>query len=83
MEIKAGVEPVGNFSGTPKKATVAFGTVFPSTAYAITADAVTLGSAVYEVTIESKTVSGFTMNLGSDVVTDLTEVGWQAVESGG
>lgn len=82
MATKAGIEPAANFAATPAimKATVAFGTPFASTAYAITADAVTINAVVYEVALESKTVSGFTINLGSAIKSDLVEVGWQAIE---
>lgn len=82
MATKAGIEPAANFAATPTimKAAVAFGTPFATTAYAITADAVTTNAVVYEVAIESKTVSGFTINLGSQDKNELTEVGWQAIE---
>lgn len=80
MATKAGIELAANFSGIPKKAAVSFGTPFATTDYAITADAVTVNAVVYEVALESKTVSGFTINLGSQDKSDLVEVGWQAIE---
>ena len=78
---KAGKVLAAAFSGTPKKAIVAFGTPFPDTNYAVNADACTMGDGVYVLALESKTASGFTINLGSDDKTDLSEVGWQALEN--
>ncbi len=82
MGTKAGIELTADFSASPTimKAAVAFGTPFATTGYAITADAITVNEVVYEVTLESKTVSGFTINLGSQDKSDLVEVGWQAIE---
>ena len=78
---KAGVVLAAAFTGTPKTASVAFGTVFPDTGFAVTVDAVTTGGTVYLPVVESKAVGGFTVNLGTDDDSDLTEVGWQAFQN--
>ena len=79
---KAGVVTPGSFSGNPKKATVAFGTAYASTGYAITLAVVTDGTKQFIPSIESKTVNGFVVNLGSNNVANLVEIGWQTLING-
>jgi hypothetical protein len=82
LEEKSGVVLPVSFSGTPdKKATVTFTTVFPSTAYSVTLAVSSIGRS-YTPTVESKTVSGFVINLNSNKLTGLAEIGWQAEETG-
>jgi hypothetical protein len=71
-----------NFTGNPKKATVTFVTPFGTTDYAITISALTDGSKSYGAAPENKTVNGFDINLHSNNLAGLVEVGWQASISG-
>ena len=79
--VKSGVVIAGSFSGTPKKATVTFITAFPTTDYAVTFDVVSVNYR-YAPTAENKTASGFDLNLGSNMLSGLAEVGWLAVQVG-
>lgn len=78
-DVKAGTLIPGVFSGSPKKATVTFGTAFPSTAYAVALGTDTDGTKSFATTIESKTASGFTVNLNTNNVANLIEIGWSAI----
>jgi hypothetical protein len=70
------------FTGSPnKKATVTFASPFPSTAYSITLSVTSVGRS-YAPTVEDKTAFGFVINLNSNVLSGLAEVGWQAEETG-
>jgi len=81
--VKSGVVIPGNFSGNPKKSTVTFASAFSSTNFAIVFSPNTDGSRTFTVSAESKTVSGFVLNLNSNNVAGLNEVGWHCVMSGG
>lgn len=85
LEEKSGVVIPGAFSGSPdKKATVTFGAAFPAAigaAYSIALTALSVGRS-YLPTVESKTAGGFVINLNSNVLSGLAEVGWQAEETG-
>lgn len=74
---KAGVVAAGTFAGTPKKATVTFGTVFGSTAYAISI----IGMDSRNITYESKAAGSFVINLNAAAV-PTGEVSWIAIGSG-
>jgi hypothetical protein len=80
--LKAGVATPGDFSGNPKKATITFTTAYASTAYAITLAVVTDGTKQFGPSIESKTVSGFVINLGANNIANLVEIGWHAMTNG-
>jgi hypothetical protein len=80
---KAGVIIPGAFAGNPKKATVTFVTPYATTGYAITLAVVTDGTKQFLPSIESKTVSGFVVNLGSNNVANLVEIGWHTMINGG
>lgn len=80
--LKAGIVVPGSFAGTPKKATVAFGTAYGTTNYAITLAVVTDGTKQFVPSIESKTVNGFVVNLGANNIANLVEIGWQTMISG-
>jgi hypothetical protein len=80
--VKAGQVLPGAFSGSPKLATVAFGSSFASTSYAITLSALTDGSRSFLPTVQSKTISGFTVNLNANNLAGLLEVGWHCTLSG-
>jgi hypothetical protein len=72
--VKGGIVAAGSFSGSPKKATVTFGTAFPNTSYNISIS----GADGRTWTYESKTASGFVINANANA--SLTgEVSWQAV----
>jgi len=79
---KAGVIVPGAFAGNPKKATVTFGTAYASTAYAITLGVLTDGTKQFSVSVESKTISGFVVNLGSNNAANLVEIGWHTMING-
>lgn len=77
LKVKAGQVAAASFTGTPRKATVTFGTAFASTAYTI---AIT-GSDARSWTYESKTAAGFTISSNANAA--LTgEVSWQATQTG-
>lgn len=75
--VKAGTVASGSFTGSPRKATVTFGTAFPSTSYAITITGIDARTWTYE----SKTTGGFTIN--ANAASALSgEVSWIAIASG-
>jgi co-chaperonin GroES (HSP10) len=79
---KAGVAIPGDFSGNPKKATVVFATPYLSTNYAITLAPITNGSKTFSPAVENKTASGFVINLHSNNVAGLIEIGWHTLLNG-
>lgn len=82
LEEKSGVVLPGAFSGSPdKKATVTFTTPFPSAAYSVTLAPASI-THTFVPSVETKTASGFIINLNSNVLSGLAEVGWQAEETG-
>ena len=72
----------GDFSGEPKRATVTFATPFADTQYSIVFSCLTDGTKSFSPAAELKTVNGFVINLHSNNVANLIEVGWQAIKSG-
>ena len=80
--LKSGVVTSGTFAGNPKKATVTFASAFGAS-YAVTFSAVTDGTRTFSPSAESKSSSGFTLNLNSSNTTGLVEVGWHAILTGG
>jgi hypothetical protein len=82
-QIKSGtVLPVA-FSGTPKVASVVFGTAFSSANYSITVDVQSNGTGKsYGLTTENRTAAGFTINTCSDTITGIDRVHWQAILEG-
>lgn len=77
LKIKAGTVTAGTFTGTPRKATITFGTAFASTAYAI----VIAGTDNRSWSWESKSTTGFVIS--SNAATALTgNVDWHAVATG-
>lgn len=81
-KIKVGVLIPGNFAGSPRTATVTFGTAFPDTNYVITTDPVTINGRRYTLNIATKLAGSFVVGLGSSNIADLVEVGWQAIVNG-
>lgn len=69
----------GDFAGDPKKATVAFGSAFLSTNYAVTLAAEGTSNRVFSPGYESKVLGGFVVNLGSNSLANLVEVSWHAI----
>lgn len=67
----------GSFSGSPKTASVTFTTAFANTNYAITFSGVDNRNITYQ----SKTASGFTINLNANQV-PTGEVSWIAIQVG-
>jgi hypothetical protein len=82
LSTKSGIVVPGSFSGNPKKATVTFSSPFPTTSYSVVALAATDGSKSFVVDIESKTTGGFQINLQSNNLANLIEVGWHAIPVG-
>jgi hypothetical protein len=81
-ELRAGILIPGNFSGNPKKAIVTFPTPYITTNYSITALAETDGSKSFGIATESKTINGFTVNLHSNNLAGLVNVGWKTALTG-
>lgn len=81
LTAKSGVATVGEFSGTPKVASVVFAGAF-GTAYAVTFGVLTDGTSSFNPTSESKALGGFDINLNTDDTTGLLEVEWHAIEIG-
>jgi hypothetical protein len=79
---KAGVLIPGDFSGSPKKATVTLTSSYPDTNYAITLSVSTDGTKTFAPQVENKLSSGFTVNLNSNNLANLVEVGWHTIENG-
>jgi hypothetical protein len=80
--IKSGVLIPGAFSGNPKLATVTFSTAFPDTNYSVTLAPGTISKKSFAPTVESKATTGFDVNLGSNNLADLVEIGWHAIPNG-
>ena len=80
--IKSGVLIPGAFSGNPKQATVTFTTAFSSTNYSITLAAETINDKSFALRVESKTAAGFVVDLGTNNLANLVEVGWHAIPNG-
>lgn len=80
---KAGTLIPGDFSGNPKVATVTFAAAFPDTNYAVVISVNTDGSKSFSPMVVNKTTSGFDVNLNTNNVANLIEVGWHAMTSGG
>lgn len=79
---KAGELIPGDFSGNPKKATVTFATAYPDTNYTITLTASSASNFTYAPNFESKTASGFTVNLGAGNIANLLVVAWHTLTIG-
>jgi hypothetical protein len=80
---KAGRVLNASFSGTPRKATVTFGTAFADANYAVTCTPVTgVSGAGYTIRIESQTAAGFTINMGTSSITGMIQVNWAAIKDG-
>ena len=77
--IKSGKLIPGNFSGTPKKATVTFSSAFVDDGYTIVVLVLTDGSRTFSPAAESKAAGRFVVNLHSNNVAGLVEVGWHAI----
>jgi hypothetical protein len=80
--VKSGLILPGVFSGTPKKASVVFGTPFLNDQYSIAVGVETDGTRTYAPEYESKLNTGFTVNLHSNGLTGLVGIGWHAVPYG-
>ncbi len=82
QDIKAGVVPAASFSpvGGVQKASVAFTTPYPDTNYSVTFDAGSLSG--YGLRYESKTASGFVVNLGTVSLSGLVEISWKTAANG-
>lgn len=79
---KAGTVLAVSFSGSPKKATVAFTTPFADTNYSVSVTPVTTNNKVFSPVVMSKAVGSFDIMLGSGSTTNLVGVGWVAMKDG-
>lgn len=79
---KAGVLIPGDFSGSPRTATVTFATAYPNLNYSVNAEAVTINGRRYVLNVASKAVGSFVVGLGSSAIGDLVEVLWQTIDQG-
>jgi hypothetical protein len=77
LKQKNGIVSGSTFSGNPKKATVTFSNSFPSD-YAVTVS----GDIDRTWTIESKTLSGFTINANANLAFNSNNVFWMAGQIG-
>jgi hypothetical protein len=82
LPAKVGVLIPGAFSGNPKVATVTFATAFADANYAVTLSVGTISKKSFAPSVEAKTAIGFDVNLGSNNIADLVEVGWHAIPNG-
>lgn len=73
---KGGLLIPGSFSGNPKQATVTFSSAYPDTNYIVVVSAETINDKSFALRVESKTASGFTVDLGVNNLANLVEVSW-------
>jgi len=79
---KSGTVLKAAFSGNPKKATVTFATPFVDANYAITLAPGTTGNSGFGPIWESKTASGFVINMNVNNIANLIAVDWTAIKYG-
>ena len=80
---KAGIVAAESFTGSPKKASVTFLAAFSDANYAVVVTPVmTADTHDFALWIESQTSVGFTINSGSDSISDLIQVNWVAMKIG-
>jgi len=82
--IKAGVTSGSSFVSSPKQAPVTFVTPYPDTNYAVSY-MISTGSgadAAFIATIENKLATGFSINLHTDIITDVIDVEWTTTPLG-
>lgn len=79
---KSGVVVPGDFTGNPKTRTVVFDHPYPNTDYAVTLSVNTDGSKSFAAAVENKTATGFVINLHSNNVANLIEIGWHTMRNG-
>jgi len=83
LACKSGHTLAAAFSGNPKRATVTFVTPFAGgTVYNAPTTAVTSNGKTFALAIESKTVNGFMVNMGTNIISDLVQVDWIAMVEG-
>ena len=76
-DIKSGSVLAVGFAGNPKQATVAFSTAYPNTNYAVELTGLIGGSnKQYVMSVTSKTVAGFTIQIASNNISNLVGVEW-------
>jgi hypothetical protein len=80
--LKSGSITPGYFTGHPLTAVVQFSTPFPDTNYAVTLAVTTDGSKTFAPSVSNKTAAGFSINLNTNNVANLIEVGWHCLPNG-
>lgn len=81
--IKSGLIIPGSFSGPGVlQASIVFATAFADANYSITMDVESTNDKSWGMSIQNKTAAGFTLSLGSGSLSNLVQVGWQAIPVG-
>lgn len=79
---KSGTVLKNQFSGNPKTVTVTFGTAFADTNYSLILTPTTSGNAGFGPVVNSKTASGFVINMMVNNIANLIAVDWTATKHG-
>jgi len=79
---KAGTVLKASFAGNPKTAQVTFSSAFPDTNYAISLTTTSSGNSGFGPVVNTKTASGFIINLMVNSITNLVAVDWVATKHG-
>ena len=79
---KSGTVLKATFSGNPKKASITFATPFADANYAITLAPGTTGNSGFGPVWESKTATGFVINMNVNNIANLVAVDWTAIKYG-
>lgn len=83
LTTKSGIVASGSFAGNPKKATVTFATAFPNALYSVVITAVdAAGATTYSPNVQSQVAGSFVITMGTNNISNLTQVNWIAVANG-
>lgn len=80
--VKAGIELVTSFSGTPKKTTVLFSAPFPTTDYSVTLAVEAQPNKIFMPGIENRNTTSFDINMQTNNISKLLGVNWHATLNG-
>jgi hypothetical protein len=80
---KSGTVLAASFAGTPKKATVTFGTAFGDASYSVQLTPVTSSNVSFNVHVDGAPLAGsFVIALGCNAIASLVRVDWHATKNG-
>lgn len=84
LSYKAGSVASGAFTGNPKQASVTFSTAFADANYSVVFTPVSTSNTTWSPAVVdgTKTASGFSVQMGSNSVSNLTELLWVALKHG-